>query len=92
MKRWEDQHAADVARRFVSSAHADAWHLFGPTIRRALLDSFILDELRIADAVDSRISFTATWIVAFGDLVRAKLALGVKRYPRAPKVRFEVES
>ncbi len=92
MKRWEDQHAADVARRFASSAHADAWHLFGPMIRRALIDSFVLDELRIADSVDSRISFTATMVVAFRDLVCAKLAVGVKRHPRAPTVRFEVES
>lgn len=90
-ERWSEQHAAAVAWQFTESDAAGMWSLFGPTIRRALLDSYIMDHLRIADAVDSRATLTATQIVAFRSLVEAMLATGIRRPSRAAIAHFTVE-
>ncbi len=73
MKRYSPEHIKDAARRFANSNYANAWNLVGPEIRRALIDSCVMRELRIADSVDSNIMLTAGLLVAFRDALEATL-------------------
>lgn len=92
MKRWTADHAADVARRFCDSELARAWDLVGPLLRRAAIDSIVLDEMRIADSVDSTIPMTATDVVDFRERVELALALGVRPpHSRMPKRSYRVD-
>jgi hypothetical protein len=91
MKRYSPEHVNDTAKRFAASDYARVWSMFGNEIRRAMLDSHIMNELRIADTVDSGIQFTASEIVAFRNAVESKLADGVKAHSRAMKCAFKVE-
>lgn len=87
MKRWTEEHAANVAKRFSDSDMADSWDLFGGDIQRSLIDSLVMDEMRIADTVDSEIRMTASEIVAFRALLETALAVGTKRR-RPIKIRY----
>lgn len=91
MKRYSPEHVNDTAKRFAESAFADMWSLFTREIRRALLDSHVMNELRISDTVDSEIRFTASEIMAFRHAVEVKLAEGVKKHPRAWMRSFKIE-
>jgi len=88
MKRWTPEHAKEVATRFIDKPLAAAWDLFGHDMRRAILDSCIMDEFRIADTVDSTITITAADIVVFRELVQMELAKGIKR--RGVKVKLTI--
>ena len=90
MRRWSSEHIEHVARDFSRSSQAEAWHFFGARIRRAILDSVVMDEMRIADSVDSEIALTAGEIIDFRTALEAKLAEGVKRRS-APPLRFRVD-
>lgn len=90
MKRWTDEHAEMIAKEFSRSDFAISWRMFGADVRRAILDSVIMDQMRIADSVDSAIQFTASEVVEFRNLVERKLADGVKRRSDVP-IRFEVQ-
>jgi hypothetical protein len=78
VNRFSREHARDVAQRFTDSWRAEAWSLFGDKVRDALIDSAILDELRIADNADSALTFTATDVVNFRKDVKHELESGVR--------------
>lgn len=89
MKRWGDEHVAAIAKAFVGSDFAQAWSLLGASLRSAVIDSLIINEMRVADSVDSTIALTAGEIVAFRGDLEAALAAGVKRR-NAPPICFTV--
>jgi len=81
VNRFSKDHARDVAQRFCDSWRAKAWNLFGEEVRDALIDSAILDELRIADSADSAdstLTFSATDVVNFREDVKHELESGVR--------------
>lgn len=77
MKRWTEDHALAVAQKFCESTRAEIWTLFGAEIRGALIDSLIMDEVRIADSVDSP-PFSAADLLTLREQVVAILADGAK--------------
>lgn len=89
MKRWTAEHVAAIARTFSGSDLANAWPLLGAALRSAVIDQLLINEMRIADSVDSEIALTAGEIVAFRRELEAALATGVKRRG-APPIRFAV--
>jgi hypothetical protein len=91
MKCYSQEHVSDTAKRFAESPYADMWSLFRADIRRALIDAHVMNELRIADTVNSEILFTASEVMAFRHAVEAKLAEGVKKHSRAMKRSFKIE-
>lgn len=78
MKRYSSEHVALCVKNFKGSALADAWLLFGPEVRSAIVDSIIMGEIRIADSIDSTVAPTAGELMAFRDAVVAALAEGIK--------------
>lgn len=78
MKRFSSEHVLDIAQRFTDSRIAESWTLFGSSIRCAILDSVIMDEMRIADSVDSALEFTAADVMKLRGEVEAVLAEGCR--------------
>ena len=90
MKRWSQAHVAQIAREFANSQEANSWYMFGPGIRRAILDQVVMDALRMADVADSTIQLTAAEIVEFRKNLEGTLAKGVKAHSRAMMRSFVV--
>lgn len=94
MKRFGPEHVEKAAREFAASDLAKSWHLFGSDIQRAIIDAFVMQELRWAHVADSAQTLTPTEIVEFRDAVAERLAdpkgvvLAGRRDARA---RFEVD-
>lgn len=90
MKRYSPEHVDHVVLNFTRSQMARSWHLFGSDIRRAILDSAVMDEIRIADTVDSTIAPKAAELVAFRQAIEDALAAGVKRTRVSGRVSYKV--
>ena len=80
MKRFSDEHVEHTANAFARSTYADMWAIFADTLRAALIDSWIMGELRVATSVDvaSRVVITPRDVVRFRDAVASRLALGIR--------------
>jgi hypothetical protein len=80
----------DIAQRFAASPWAESWTLFGTKIRRAILDSVIMDELRIAGSVDSSIEFTARDVIRVRSELEQVLRDGIRaKGSRRPPCAFD---
>lgn len=94
MKRFGKEHVEKAAREFAASTLAQSWHLFGGHIQRAIIDAFVMQELRWAHVADSTQTLTPTEVIEFRDALADRLAdpkgvvLAGRRDARA---RFEVE-
>jgi hypothetical protein len=92
-KRFDKTRVEQAAREFAASHLAKSWSLFGSEIRSAILDSFVMGQLRWAHVADSMQTLTATEIIEFRDALMLRLAdpkgvvLAGRRDTRA---RFEV--
>jgi membrane protein CcdC involved in cytochrome C biogenesis len=91
VKRWTQEHVDQAARAFASSSKADAWFMFGAEMQRAIIDSIVMDAIRMADVAGSMIQLTAGEIVLFRVAVEVALAAGVKKHSRAMRVSYKVE-
>jgi len=78
VKRYTEEHAKQIAKDFAGTELAGAWDLFGQEIRRAIIDSVVMDTIRVADTVDSTMQLTAAEIMAFRGMVESKLADGAR--------------
>ena len=87
MKRYTEEHARQIAKDFAGCTLADSWYLFGNRIRRAIIDSLVMDALVMADVADSGIRLSATELIEFRTKVETALTDGVKRR-NAPPRRF----
>jgi hypothetical protein len=93
MKRFDSEHVEKAARNFSASHLAKSWHLFGRDIQSAIIDAFVMQELRWAHVADSTQPLTATEIIEFRDALAERLAdpRGVKIAGRRDaRARFEV--
>lgn len=93
MKRFSQEHVEQTARAFAAAQYRNfTWRLFGIDIRNALIDSHVMEEIRMAHVADSTQTFTASEIIEFRDAVAACLAEGVvPANTRAMKRSFKVE-
>jgi hypothetical protein len=92
MKRFSQEHVNQAAREFAASHLARSWHLFGSEIKAAIIDSFVMGQIRWAHVADLTRAFTATEIVEFRDAFAAKLAAGVvPANTRGMRCAFKVE-
>lgn len=75
MKRFSTEHVECAAKEFAASTIAlTSWRLFGATIQRALIDSFVMQLLQQSHVADSTHALTPTEIIEFRDALAARLA------------------
>ncbi len=90
MNQFDPKYAHAVAREFAASHEGRLFHDVGSTLRRALIDSWIVRRLREAHHADSVQTMTATEIVEFRDAVATALAAGVQpAHTRLPRCAFK---
>jgi hypothetical protein len=77
MKRFCKEDIERSAREFAASDSRHSWHLFGPVIRNALIDAYLMQEIRWMYSADSERALTPAEIIEFRDAMVARLAEGV---------------
>lgn len=85
MKRYTIEHVRSVADAFANSLIAQSWYMFGSPVRRALIDSAVMDAMRVADTVDSAIAITPSQLVEFRETLETILAQGIPRRGAPPR-------
>lgn len=80
-----------IAREFASSSLAKLWNFVTTDVRGALVDSLVMNHLRMADAADNGTPHTPAEIIEFRDRLVAQLEAGIPR-GSAGRLRFLLES
>lgn len=101
--KYDDAHVKQTAKRFLDSWIPRVWHFVTSDVRKALLDSFVLDELRLAYEYDEDGTPTghnggpqmtgpehACALLHFRDRVEAQLKEGISLGGRSMKRHFQV--
>ncbi len=73
MNRFSPEHVKQVAKAYTKTEFFKWSNAFSEDMQEAMVDSHIMNQIRIADSVDSTRTFTATEIIQFRDNVRSAI-------------------
>lgn len=68
-----------LAREFLGSWRAKLWHFVTDDVRRALIDSLVMEHVQLAHAVDNQAPVTPAELIEFRGALIATLAAGIPR-------------
>ena len=88
--RMEPEIIREIARRFVASDRAKLWPFVVSDVRDALIDSVVMDAVRMAHAVDNETPLTPAELMEFRAALVKALHDGVPR-GSAGSVHFTIE-
>lgn len=79
--RMDPKIVREIARKFVDSSIAKLWYFVTSDVRNALIDSIVMDAVRMAHAVDNNTALTPAQLLEFRAALVKALHDGVPRGP-----------